>query len=757
MKKENKLTDERLISWLYNRGIQTQEELRSFLNPSLSQLHNPFELSGVREASNLIKTGINAGKRFAIVGDYDCDGIMAATLLYQYFIAQNANVKVFIPNRFDDGYGLNDELSKQIINEFNPDILITVDLGISCAKEIEFLKNQGVTVIVTDHHEPQNKIPDCLVIDPKVDSNYQCSFLCGAGVAFKLVSALAGNEFANKFLDIAGIATIGDIVPLLDENRAIAAAGLKAINAKNFSLPSVEYLFKTLELDDVSCADIYLKIVPKINASGRMDNGLKVFNFINSSNASEREQLLASILTDNAQRLEKINEAMAQVNACLASFNEVNQPIICVKGNFHQGILGILASRIVSDFRRPAIVFAKTSDGTLKASGRSVDGIDLHALILKNAELCMHFGGHKMAVGLEIASENYVAFISKIRNDLSLAINPEECFIDNTNPDIIISSKDISLKFIKELELLEPFGCENPKPSFAIICRGAVPFKSLSTKSSNHLKLVNNGEGTVIYFNGIGDAEVLESSAGKQIMLDLEINHFNKKEIPQAIVKQVKLLDMFKPVSSEMAMASLALFYIKNVISEVNARGKINSNSNAKSNFGNIIFALFPNDYNNLDKLDLTNFIISNRPTLSRQNCVVISSEVDFSNFNCEEFNNITILSAFADKNKPISAQTLIEDFKIKDVRTKCGLIYSAIAKNQLCGEFDSIFEFSHYAVELFPNLKPYEVVVAVYALAELGIVTISDKPFSISHNETQHKFSLFDSKIISFFGRNDG
>ena len=288
MKKEKVLKDKRLIDYLSNRGIKTHEELRSFLNPSLVQLNNPFMLDGISSACEIIKSGLKSNKKFAIVGDYDCDGIMASTILYQYFISKSANVRVYIPNRFDDGYGLSNDLIDQIISEFNPDILITVDLGISCVNEVDYLNKKGVKVIVTDHHEPQSVLPDCVIVDPKAIGNYPCNFLCGAGVAFKLVSALAGNQFANKFLDVVSIATIGDIVPLLGENRVIAAIGLEKINNGEFSLNSLKFMFNSLGLEHVNSSDVYLKIVPKIS--------WKCLLFFNSSQAGIKYLKLSSNL-----------------------------------------------------------------------------------------------------------------------------------------------------------------------------------------------------------------------------------------------------------------------------------------------------------------------------------------------------------------------------------------------------------------------------------------------------------------------------
>ncbi|MCR5553825.1 MAG: single-stranded-DNA-specific exonuclease RecJ, partial [bacterium] len=694
MKKEKVLKDKRLIDYLNNRGIKTQEELRSFLNPSLVQLNNPFLLDGINSACQIIKEGLKINQKFVIVGDYDCDGIMASTILYQYFASQNAQVKVYIPNRFDDGYGLSNDLIDQIISEFDPNILITVDLGISCVNEVDYLNKKGVKVIVTDHHEPQSVLPDCVIVDPKVKSNYPCNYLCGAGVAFKLVSALAGNQFANKFLDVVSIATIGDIVPLLGENRVIASVGLDKINNGEFSLKSLKFMFDELGLERVNSSDVYLKIVPKINASGRMDNAQKVFNYLNLCNEKDFNNSLAEILADNAIRLDKINEAMESVDLALEKEIKSKSKILCVKGDYHQGVLGIIASRIVSDYNLPAIVFAKTKEGTLKASGRSCLGLNLHELISKHKDLCLHFGGHKMAIGLEIKEELYDKFVSAIKNDLT---NFEFDKDESDKVDIFIKPSDINKKFIDEVNLLAPFGCDNPKPNFGLAVN-SVMTKNLSSKSDEHLKLVFENNPNVVYFYGKKDQTLLSSNASKIISLDLDLNYFKGNESAQAIVKKVIIKEPLSLNDDEFALASKAVLLAKSINKHFDLNSAKKDDFCAKSGKKTLIIAQSNDDVSVLKGFKTDDFIISTSQHKGIQNEILIKSRIENFDelFSC--FDRVILLSAFSqtkqNDGENVSVLNKIENYKISETKEKCALIYSALFKNEIRLNFDSIFNY---------------------------------------------------------------
>ena len=237
-----KLTDERILGFLKSKYQFDDEAINKFLNSGFDDLNDALKFKNIDEITQKIKEAIDQNKKILVYGDYDSDGICATTILYLYLKSAGANVDVFIPNRFENGYGISVDAIEEIVADFSPDLIITVDLGITAVEEVEILKQEGIDVIVTDHHLPLEEVPDCLILDPKYDNeNYGFDALCGAGVAMKLVEALAGRDEANKYLDIAAIATVGDIVPLIGENRAIAKLGIEKIN-KNDCLKSIVFL-----------------------------------------------------------------------------------------------------------------------------------------------------------------------------------------------------------------------------------------------------------------------------------------------------------------------------------------------------------------------------------------------------------------------------------------------------------------------------------------------------------------------------------
>ena len=245
-----KLINKKLYDFLLKR-FDNDEEVEKFLNPSENDFRDAHKLKNMDAAVQKIKTAIDENKKIFIYGDYDTDGICASTILYLYFKKIGANVDVFIPNRFENGYGISIDAIEEIESEYNPDLIVTVDLGITAIEEVEILKQEGIDIVITDHHLPLDEIPDTIVVDPKLESEYGFDALCGAGVALKVVEAMAGRDEANKYLDIAAIATVGDIVPLVDENRAIARLGIDKINKKD-CLKSITFMLEKLEISELT-------------------------------------------------------------------------------------------------------------------------------------------------------------------------------------------------------------------------------------------------------------------------------------------------------------------------------------------------------------------------------------------------------------------------------------------------------------------------------------------------------------------------
>ena len=772
MKKDKLLSDARLINWLNKKGITTPEEMRGFLHPTLSNLNNPFLFKNMNKVVQIIKNAIKAKKQFVIVGDYDCDGISSATLLYKYFESVGAKCDVYIPSRFEDGYGLNISLIDEIIAKSHPDILITVDLGISAVAEVDYLNNKGVLTIVTDHHEPQDKLPNCLILDPKADFSYPCSYLCGAGVVFKLVTALAGCDFANNYLDLVAIATIGDIVPLLGENRAIAKLGLEKLSKKDYCLLGLKLLLEKLEINNLESSDVYLKIVPKINSSGRMDSAKKVFDYFVSNNKSQCLNILSEILADNEIRLNEITRCYTEIEKELEKIDILNSYIICVKGDFHEGVLGILASKIALSLNKPAIVFSKTKDGTYKGSGRSVASINLHEIIMKFKDYCLHFGGHKMALGLEISADKLNEFIIKL-NDFCAScpdFNDDNLLI-NTKADIEIDFSDISAKFLDQLNLIAPFGCENPKPTFFIKTDKPLAFSALGKNGGGHVKITNDAGASVVFFGGDKYKDILASSAPKELVLDLDYNEFKNKKYPQALVKSINIIEPVASVSKK----DETIFRLYNfchylcqkhgaMATKIENLSDIIKNNN--SSFGLAIVATTTGGQNRLLGQNLSGFIIGLEPPQNIQNTIIISPSFLFKKDAFAGYKCVVVLdnisreemAALAPKCDVFYVQSSVFKTKIKinpnNSRTLCAKIYSNLNKNYNGQVFVCFANIIDSINKLCPELSLEEIEIGLLALEELEIIAFEPVFGGIKlslNSGTKKDLSL--SKILKYFG----
>lgn len=521
-----KLEDKRIIEFIKNKNKDNNFDLDRFLNPSELDFRDANKLKNIDKAVQKIKQAISEHKKILVYGDYDSDGICASTILYLHFKSLGADVNVYIPNRFENGYGIGVEAIEEIQAYYMPDLIVTVDLGITAIEEVEILKQEGIDIVITDHHIPLPEIPDCIVVDPKLESDYGFDALCGAGVAMKLVEAMSGRAEANKYLDISAIATVGDIVPLVDENRAIAKLGIDKIN-RGECLKSISFVLKKLEFEKVNSTDICFKIVPRLNACGRMDNAIKVFEFLTETNEKLLEEKYNEIESDNTLRLACIDKCNKIINKCLENYDR-EEPAVLIKGDFHEGIVGILASRICHEFNKPAIIFAKTEDGTLKGSGRSIEKIDLHKIISTMADSLVNFGGHKMAVGVEIEEDFFDEFKKILNEKILEEANQSDFLIKQSAYDIEITENDLSESFFNQLTLLEPFGCENEKPVLALK-QNAVIVEPMSEKVFKHYRCFTINNIPLVSFGFYKYAELAKTNSEKLFIVDLTENIFRGK------------------------------------------------------------------------------------------------------------------------------------------------------------------------------------------------------------------------------------
>ena len=533
-----KVTDKRILEFLEKKLEGKGIDIERFLQPSMADFRDAYKLKNMTAAVQKIQTAINEHKKILVYGDYDSDGICASTILYLFFKSKGANVDVFIPSRFENGYGLSIEALEEIQFEYNPDLIVTVDLGITAVEEVEILKQEGIDIVITDHHIPLEEIPDCIVVDPKLESDYGFDALCGAGVAMKLVEAMADRDEANKYLDICAIATIGDIVPLVDENRAIAKLGIDIINSGK-ARKSINFMLKKLEIEKITSTDVSFKIVPRLNACGRMDNAIKVFEFLIETNDDLLEEKYAEIESDNTLRLASIDKGNKAINKCLEKHNS-NEPSVLIQGDFHEGIIGILASRICSEYGKPTIIFTKTEDGTLKGSGRSVDAVDLHHIISGMTDMLVNFGGHKMAVGVELVPEVFEEFKNLLNQKIIEETNEDAFIIKNATYDIKLTEDDLTETFFRELSMLEPFGCENEKPVL-MLEQSKMNAEPISEKVFKHYRLFTEKNNAIVAFNAYKNIPILKSNSEKLLTVELGENTFRGKTSLSVTLKNITL------------------------------------------------------------------------------------------------------------------------------------------------------------------------------------------------------------------------
>lgn len=516
--------DEKIARLLYVRGINTPEKVKQFFDISTGNLHDPYLLKGMEAAVERIERAISSKERILIIGDYDADGISSVAILYKYFLSRHAPTSYFLPDRNDDGYGLNIDLIDKLNERFSPKLIITVDCGISCPAEIAHAQKLGIDCIVTDHHVIPEKTPNCTCVNPKfTDQAYPFHDLCGAGVALKLVHALGGLEAALKYIDICAIATVADIVALRDENRAIVKIGLKKLNAN--SLPSVTALARSCNVHgEIRSSDISFKIGPKINASGRMGNAKRGLDIILEQNDFEIEKIIRHLADYNTRRQKLCSTIYNDVEQTIDT-NKLyrNNIIVVASEKWESGVLGIVSARVTEKYGKPSIVFGihtdeKTGARVAKGSGRSIEGIDIVRVIENFSDMVLTFGGHAMAAGLSVSMDNYDAFRDKIVkyvNDTysAVTLSAEKAY------DFDIDFEDITPEFASSLEMIEPTGCENPLPTFMTTVTQCIV--GALNNYPIHLRFTYNNM-QFIFFNGYDCGDVLAYNFPKQILFEFQ-------------------------------------------------------------------------------------------------------------------------------------------------------------------------------------------------------------------------------------------
>lgn len=533
---------------LYNRGIREDEAIKKFLSKDLGVMYDPFLMRDMDKAVERIYAAKNSGEKITIYGDYDVDGITAIAILYKHLKELGVSVDYYVPDRMQEGYGVNrDALDK--IKLSGSSLIITVDTGITAVEECEYARQIGLDVIVTDHHECKEVIPDAYAaIDPKrKDCSYPFKSLAGVGVVFKLIQALAENDtidtLMEKYSDLMCLGTVADISPLVDENRVIVTEGLKRFkNTKNVGLKAL--IDVSTNGKAITTSTIGYIIAPRINASGRLgcaSNSVELFLTDDKNRANELANYLCE---ENSLRQQTEQKMFKEALDYLESHPEVKEDDIIVipHENWHHGIVGIVSSKITEKFYKPSILFAIDGDEA-KGSGRSVSGFNLFDTLENCTDLLEKFGGHELAAGLTIKASNIEAFRKRI-NEYAKNYISETMLTPTIMIDAAIKAPFITIETVRDINNLQPFGVDNPTPAFMV---RKIKIHKISVMSEGkHLRMTLLKDGKYLDSVGFGMGEYyhhLEEGDYIDVAFALDINDYKGFQNVQLILKDIKKSD----------------------------------------------------------------------------------------------------------------------------------------------------------------------------------------------------------------------
>lgn len=531
-----------LATILSNKNISSENEIEKFLNPTRNDFYDPFLMPDMKIAVDRILEAMSKKEKIIIYGDYDVDGITSITVLKQFLEDRGIEVGQYIPNRLNEGYGLNKKAIEEIVKQ-KYTLMITVDCGISGVEEVEYANSLGIETIITDHHEQGEEIPNALaVVDAKrKDNKYPFNQLAGVGVVFKLIQALGiclGLEEKEylKYLDLVCVGTISDIVPLVDENRVIAKLGLKLVQVtKNIGLKT---LLDTVGYKKIDSITISFGVAPRINACGRIGFQNEALDLFLTKSEKEAKEISDRLNEYNRERQDTEKKIFSEALQKIEKSEKDKPCIILGSENWHHGVIGIVASKVTDMYFKPSILIC-FEDGIGKGSGRSVPGFDLHEALSKCDKYVEKFGGHSMAIGITVTQDNFNKFKEEFEE------YTKNSDIDKIVPIIYIDQevtlKDINLKAAKEMQLLEPFGEGNKMPLFLYKNLRIDSIRALS--EGKHLKLTLKDDNYIIDAIGFNMGALAdEYLIGDKIDVvgTLEINSFNNVEKIQINLKDVR-------------------------------------------------------------------------------------------------------------------------------------------------------------------------------------------------------------------------
>ena len=539
-----------LASLLVERNVTTFAEAKQFFRPSLESLHDPFLMDNMEEATTRLIEALTENQLICIYGDYDVDGTCATSVLYLFLKELDANVEYYIPKRLEEGYGLSKAAIDQV-REKGTSLLITVDCGITAIEETEYANQLGMDVIICDHHQPKDELPNALaVLDPlKPSCNYPFKYLSGAGVAFKLAQGacerIGKRDLPLQYIDLVALAGAADIVPLVDENRLLVAEGLNMIN--NNPRPAMEALIEVSHLQpgQLNSGQVVFTIAPRINAVGRMGDAERAVELLITDDKNEAIKLARILETENYERrkidVDTFESAIEMVENTLDKKNDLS--IVLHYEDWHPGVIGIVASRLVEKYYRPTVLLT-TIDGVAKGSARSITNFNIYEALEKCEDVLIHFGGHRAAAGVAVEVDKVEEFKEKFNN-----IVRESLAEDDLLPEIRIDSKlkfsEITPKFLKVLEQFSPFGPGNMRPVFL---SEEVQISNMPRiVGTNHLLLSLKQEGSERIFDCIGFNmgefcdPIINNNSKLDVVFTIDRTVRDGRVFPQFRLKDIKI------------------------------------------------------------------------------------------------------------------------------------------------------------------------------------------------------------------------
>ena len=539
--------EEFVATLLVQRGIETYEEARQFFRPTLADLHNPYLMKDMDKAVERIEKAIENGENILVFGDYDVDGTTAVSLVSSYLKTYYSNVATYIPDRYDEGYGISFK-GIDFADDNGFSLIIALDCGIKSIDHVAYAKERNIDFIICDHHRPGEFLPEAVaVLDPKRDDcTYPYDELCGCGIGFKLIQALGGNrnqtiEDLTSYLDLAAVAIAADIVPMTGENRVLAYFGLQVINSD--PRPGFKALTHQVKKKTLDITDVVFIIAPRINAAGRIKHGNHAVELLTEFDFEQAQQFASEIEAYNSERKDLDKQITKEALSQIVENNEENRfTSVVFQEDWHKGVIGIVASRLIETHYRPTLVFTKSGD-KYAASARSVKGFDVYNALEACSEHLEQFGGHMYAAGMTLKEENYLLFKEAFEREVEKTIHPD-MLVPEISIDAEINFCDITPKLIRILKQFEPFGPKNMTPTFLTKDVKDTGYGKPMGQDEEHLRLFlkqNGSEGIAAIGFGLGDKfDLTTNQKPFQVAYNIDENEWNGKTSVQLRLKSIK-------------------------------------------------------------------------------------------------------------------------------------------------------------------------------------------------------------------------